>query len=192
VVPNLPARAEAAFKEEAGAWHLNAGVADRLMIDALRRRTAMFGTDLGAAAESAKTAAQLRGVGAIFRRYGLRCVAASNDPIFGSFVQRREGYDLEASVTAVADSMLEGGGLASWQTPAIQTRGDLMMTAGSCRSKIGAARSDLLLKQYGRSDDPRVRAYYLKAFDEGLADQTIFSTVVGCNRAIARLTPSVR
>lgn len=66
--------------------------------------------------------------------------------------------------------MLELGGLASWQTPRIQARGDLMMLAGTCRSKIGAARSDALVQEFGQSDDPRVRDYYSKSFDEGLAD----------------------
>ena len=60
------------------------------------------------------------------------------------------------------------------------------MLAGTCRSKIGPARSDALVKQYGQSPDPRIRSYYTKSFDEGLADPTIIDTLTGCNRAIEK------
>lgn len=88
--------------------------------------------------------------------------------------------------------MLEAGGLASWQTPEIQARGDLMMLAGICRSKIGPARSDALVKEFGQSDDPRVRNYYTKSFDEGLDDPTVIETLAGCNKAITPYRAKIR
>ena len=39
---------------------------------------------------------------------------------------------------------------------------------------------------YRPSPDPRVRNYYTKSFDEGLADPTIIETLAGCNRAIEK------
>lgn len=81
--------------------------------------------------------------------------------------------------------MLEAGGLASWQTPDIQARGDMMMLAGVCRAQIGATRSDALVRQYGQTDDARVRGYYRGSFDSGLADTELTFTLAQCNRAIA-------
>jgi hypothetical protein len=59
-----------------------------------------------------------------------------------------------------------------------------MMMAGACRSKVGAVRSDALVREFGQSTIPKVRDYYAKSFDEGLADQSMISTLAGCNRAI--------
>ena len=109
---------------------------------------------------------------------------AIRDPIFSQVITAPAGYDLNNAVTAFSDSMLEAGGLASWQTPAIQARGDMMMLAGTCRAQIGAARSDALVSQFGQTDDARVRGYYRRSFDEGLADTELNFTLAQCNRAI--------
>jgi hypothetical protein len=152
----------------------------------------MLKTDLEAAAAGAKTDAQLRAVQGILLGYGRTCVTAATDPIFSSLIVAPSGYDLDKAATEAADSMLEVGGLASWQTPPIQARGDLMMLAGTCRSRIGAARSDALVKLYGQSADSRVRDYYSHSFDEGLADPSIISTLAGCKRAIAANVAKLR
>lgn len=67
-----------------------------------------------------------------------------------------------------------------------------MMLAGTCRSKIGPSRSDALVKEFGQSNDPRVRDYYSRSFDEGLADPSIIETLAGCNRAIAGFRAKAR
>jgi hypothetical protein len=158
---------------------------DPLIGDAFSRQGRILKTDLKTASGNAKSDSQLRGMRAILLAYGRTCMAATTDPIFAPIITLPVGYDLDKATTDAADAMLEAGGLASWQTPRIQARGDLMMLAGACRSKIGAARSDALVREFGQSDDPRVRNYYSKSFDYGLADPTIVSTLAGCNRAIA-------
>lgn len=183
--PDLPSKVEAAMASETSGWAIDPAVLARLKSEALSRQGAILRTDLEAAAASAKTDAQLRNVRNILLGYGRTCVTATTDPIFSTLIVPPAGYDLDRAVTAAADEMLEAGGLASWQTPQIQARGDLMMLAGSCRSRIGAARSDAIVAEFGRSDDPRVRAYYVRSFDEGLADPATISTLAGCNRAIA-------
>ena len=100
----------------------------------------MLSVDLDTAAASAKTSQQLRGIRAILLGYGHTCMEATTDPIFSKVIAAPPGYDLNNAVTLEADSILEAGGLASWQTPAVQARGDMMMLAGTCRSQIGAAR----------------------------------------------------
>ena len=183
--PELPTKVETALSAETSSWQIDPAIVERLKREAITRQGRIFSVDLQTASDGAKTDAQLRAVKDILLGYGETCMAAKTDPIFSPLVIPPPRYDLATAANILADSMLEAGGLASWQTPRIQARGDLMMLAGSCRSKIGAARSDELVKQYGQSDSPRVRNYYARAFDEGLADPTIIETLAGCNRAIA-------
>ena len=185
VAPDFPAKAEAAFKAETATWQIEPATLDRLIGEAISRQGRILKTDLETASGNAKSDAQLRGVRAILLAYGHTCMAATSDASFAPLLTLPAGYDLDKATTDAADAMLEAGGLASWQTPRIQARGDLMMLAGACRSKIGAARSDALVREFGQSDDPRVRNYYSKSFDDGLADPTMVSTLAGCNRAIA-------
>jgi hypothetical protein len=182
--PELPTKAEAAFKAETDSWQIEPATLERLKVEAISRQGAILKTDLDAAAGAAKTDAQLRGVKTILLGYGRTCMAATVDPIFSALIVAPPGFDLDKGATDLADSILEAGGLASWQTPRIQAHGDLMMLAGACRSKIGAARSDALVREFGQSENPKVRNYYTKSFDEGLAEPTMISTLAGCNRAI--------
>lgn len=183
--PDLPTKAEATIGREAAGWNVGPAIIERLKGDAVKRQGSILKTDLEAAAAAAKTDAQLRNVRNILLGYGRTCLAAAADPIFSRLIITPAGYDPDRAATAAADEMLEAGGLASWQTPRIQARGDVMMAAGACRSKIGPARSDAIVREFGQSDDPRVRNYYARSFHEGLANPTIISTLAGCNRAIA-------
>jgi hypothetical protein len=188
----LPTKAAAAFETETAAWKIDTSTLNRLAGEAISRQGNILKTDLNAVSEGAKTDAQLRDVRSVLLEYGKTCVAATNDSIFSTLIVSPDGYDLEAEATKAADKMLEGGGLASWQTPSIQARGDLMMIAGACRSKIGAARSDALVTEFGQSDEARERDYYNKTFDDGLADPDLISTLAGCNRAIATTREKIR
>lgn len=189
---DLPAKVEAAMDQETALWQVEAATLKRLKSESISRQSLVLRTDLETAAATAKTDAQLRNVRNILVGYGRTCMEATADPIFSKLITQPPGYHLETAVTAVSDRMLEAGGLASWQTPRIQARGDLMMLAGTCRAKIGPARSDALVKEFGQSDDPRVRDYYRKSFDSGLADPTMVSTLAGCNRAIQRTRVKAR
>lgn len=184
VDPEIGTKVEAAFRAETAAWQLAPAIVDALKAAALGRQNAMLRVDLEATAGNARTDEQLRGINPILMGYGHTCMEATRDPIFSQVVAAPPGYDLTTAVTAFSDSLLAGGGLASWQTPAIQARGDMMMLAGACRAQIGAARSDALVSQFGQTDDARVRGYYRQAFDLGLADTELNFTLAQCNRAI--------
>lgn len=175
----------AGLKRETASWDADPAAVERLMSASLQRQGRMLEIDLGSAAANAKTDAQLRRVRDILLGYGKTCLAAAADPIFSAIVSLPPGFDLEIAATTTSDAMLEGGGLASWQTAAIQARGDMMMIAGACRAHIGAARSDTLVRTFGASEDPRVRAYYTRSFDEGLGDTELNFTLPQCERAIA-------
>jgi hypothetical protein len=184
---DIDVKAEAALALETADWQVDPAVVKRLKNEAAGRQGAILRADLGGAAEAAKTEKQLRGLSDIILGYGRTCLEATHDPVFAKLIVAPSGYDLQKSVTAFADQMLEGGGLASWQTPEIQARGDLMTLAGICRQRIGATRSDALINEFGQSADPRARDYYNKAFDRGLEDPDKTWTLAGCNRAIGRL-----
>jgi hypothetical protein len=190
--PDLPAKAEAALKAETAFWSVDAATVERLKGEAVARQGRILSTDLQATSVGAKSDSQLSAVKGTLLGYGRTCLAATTDPIFSSLIVPPPGYDLDKATTETADSMLEAGGLASWQTVEIQARGDLMMLAGTCRSKIGPARSDALVREFGQSNDPRVRNYYTKSFDEGLADPTMIETLAGCNKAITSYRAKVR
>lgn len=190
--PDLPTKAEAALKIEAASWSVEPATVERLKGEAVARQGRILGTDLQAAVDGAKSDAQLRALKGILLGYGRTCLAATTDPVFSSLIVPPPGYDLDNATTEAADSMLEAGGLVSWQTPQIQARDDLMMLAGICRSKIGPARSDELAKEFGQSNDPRVCNYYTKSFDEGLADPTMIETLGGCNKAVTSYRAKVR
>lgn len=177
-------KVEAAFRAETATWQVASATVDALIVASLRRQNAMLRVDLDTASSNARTGEQLRGLSAIVMGYGRTCMEAISDPIFSQVITAPSGYDLSNAVTAFTDSMLEDGGLASWQTPVIQARGDMMMIAGACRAQIGAARSDALVSQFGQTDDARVRGYYRQAFDLGLGDTELNFTLAQCNRAI--------
>jgi hypothetical protein len=168
---------------ETASWGLSKSTVDRLASQALDRESAIFQTDLAAAGQ-AKTEAQLRGVRPIMARYARMCVTIARDPIFAQVVTAPPGYDPEKAATDWSDAVLAAGGLATWQTPAIRARGDLMMMIGSCRSMMDPTRSDALKAEVGRSDDPRTREYYLASFDRGMEGGRIVHSRADCIRVI--------
>lgn len=175
----------AAFRAEARTQGLDSAIAERLYTEALARRTRTFQLDLDAVRARAVGEGGLRDeIKPFFVRQGELCVAAATDPIFGRLVTRPLGFDLDRAATAAADSLLVAGGMASWQTPRIQARGDLLMVAGACRRQLGAARSDALLKEFGHADDARERAYYAEAFQLGLDDTELDLDAQQCERAL--------
>lgn len=190
--PELPTKAEVALEAETASWSADPATIERLKDEAVSRQGRMFSVDLEAVSSGAKSEAQLRGLKDILLRYGQTCMAATTDPIFSLLIVPPPGYDLDKAATETADSMLEAGGLASWQTPQIQARGDLMIIAGTCRSEIGPVRSDALVKEFGQSTDPRVRNYYMKSYDVGLSNPAIISTLAGCNKLITSFRAKVR
>ncbi|WP_132733921.1 hypothetical protein [Sphingomonas sp. PP-F2F-A104-K0414] len=181
---DLPAKVAEAFKAETTGWGIDPQKIEQLAAESSDRQTKLFLQDLGAEADNAKSEKQLRNLGTVLLGYARTCVEATEDLIFSKVIVKPLGFTPEGAATKSADSMLEDGGLASWQTPAIQARGSMMMIAGTCRSVIGKARSDALVSEFGKSQDARARGYYLKSFDIGLDDAEMKLDLAQCNRAI--------
>jgi len=183
VMPDAGAFIEKQLASETASWGLPKETVDRLALAALNREGTILKTDLDAAGQ-ARTEAQLRGIRPIIARYARMCVTISRDPMFAAVVKAPAGYDPERAATEWSDAVLADGGLASWQTPAIRARGDLMMMIGSCRSLMDPTRSDALKAEIGRSDDPRTREFYLASFDRGMQGEPIVNSRSDCIRVI--------
>jgi hypothetical protein len=186
VDPELGNKVETAFNAETSSWSIDRETFERLKQASIDRVVKSSEIDLETASANAKSEAQLRRLRIVFVAFGRLCVEATTDPIFSKLIVAPPRFDPETAATALADGMLEDGGLASWQTPAIRARGDMMMAAGTCRKRVGKARSDALLAEFGRSDDARTREYYLKSYDIGLNDTEMNFTLAQCNRLIVR------
>lgn len=160
--------------------------AERLAVDSVTRNSKAFEADMSASSTLALTHDALA---PFFTRYGQICSAGARDPVVGAYLKEPKNFNLAKAVNDQVDRLLYQGGIASWQTPKIQARGDLMMVAGACRSRIGVTRSDPLVQAYGRSDSPRESAYYKEAFQIGLADPDLGKfTSEQCERAIQRIS----
>ena len=148
LAPNWDSQIERGINAEVRTWGLAPDTAKKLIGEAVTRQSRLNKIDLDAITEQkTKTEAGLRSVRSVFLKYGAQCLEAARDPLFSGVIKVPAGFDLDAAATQAADSLLVDGGLASWQTPAIQARGDLMMAAGTCRAHIGAARSDAIFKK---------------------------------------------
>lgn len=185
IAPDFERRIEPVIDTEISHWGADT---ERLKIvarKAVAHQADVLGADLRAYSDSPRTDQELRNVRKIFTRYGEICQSAARDRLFSAFVTTPTGFDLERAATTAADDLLEGGGLASWQSPLITARGDLMMLAGACRHHIGPNRSDQIQATYGRAENERERDYYRQVFDDGLHDPELGSfTRQQCIRAI--------
>jgi hypothetical protein len=186
IAPDIEDRLDPVVQAEIATWDGDHKRLETAAAEAMQRRTRMLAIDLKFFADGTTSEAKLRDVKSILIRYGHTCEQAALDKVFQTLVSVPVGYNLEQAATIESDGLLEAGGFASWQTPQIAARGDMMTIAGACRHLIGPHRSDALRQMYGRSDDPRERAYYNRSFDSGLSDTELNMDRTQCERAISR------
>lgn len=176
----LGAKTIAGFRDEAAETPLSPEAADALLAQALDRQGKTIEIDIAGYPATAE------GYRALNLRLADDCLKAAQDPVLAGILKAPEGFEPRRAAAAATDVLLAKGGLASWQTPSIQARGDLLTVAGSCRRLIGGERADALFKTYARAEDPRERAYYVESYDAGLADKFHFDfDLAQCERAIA-------
>lgn len=186
-IPNMFEAASAAIRADPVNAGLDEAAMSKLLQEASSRRERMFKADRDAFLD-AMSGNELKNLKALFVHYGEQCTRALSDPVFSQLLAAPPNFNLQQAAAGAADEILEPAGYASWQTPPIQARGDLLRVAGGCRSQIGAARSDALFATYAKSDNVRARQWYRTSFDEGLVDDDIGSfTKSQCERAIGTL-----
>lgn len=136
--------------------------------DAVRRSSAVFMREMSPPSTEVGGSDEIRENAMAFAlKHAQACAAAAKDPLVGSYLKAPTNFEVTRAARDVADQALAPGGLASWQTPEVQARGNLLLLAGACLRQIGTARSHALARQYGQSDDPRVRAYYAESYEGG-------------------------
>lgn len=139
---------------------------------------------------SLKSSEDFRRLKDFYYHKGLTCFQLANDPLFRSVIAKPASLDLAKAATEMADAALWQGGLASWQTPAIRARGDLLYAIGACRKFIGAE-ADELLKLYNVASTEQQRKYNLYSYEAGLDNGSMFSDIAQCRRAIPRMIASL-
>lgn len=186
VSPSIDTLVREGLYAEAASWSINRDSVAESFSRALERENRIFEIDLKFASTHAKTEQELRNLKSVMARYAIICAEAAKDRTFRYYIILPDNFDPTIAASELTDSMLEAGGIASWQTAQIRARGDLMMLAGACRKTIGPVKTDALLKAYGRSDNPRERNYYNNAFQAGLDDTELNFSAAQCDRVIAK------
>lgn len=160
----------AAIMTEVATMGLQHDVAERVVSEAVDRETGKARIENKTDLEQLKSSGAFRNFWQTVARRGGACAAAATDATFSQVISLPTDFDLNAASVKVADELLAPSGWASWQTPRIQAKGDILIIAGACRRQFGAARSDKLVATYGKAEDPRERRYYMASFDLGIND----------------------
>lgn len=177
---------------ETGAWSLDRAIVTNAYEIAVARYGKTLAIDLQSISDGATSSAALKDVRRVLFNYGQKCLRAAADANFGKIISIPTDFDLNTAVTNVSDGLLEDGGLASWQSPEIVARGDIVMLAAACRRQFGADRSDELMRTYGQSENKRERDYYIRSFDHGLTDRDLQTlTAAQCERALKKNVQTV-
>ena len=183
---------QAAVLNEAQRIIRSPALAEEVVTQAVNLQSAIFVRKLHDRIESAKTDAELQALRNVFVDLGLTCLHATKEPVFAGLVEHPVDFDLDKAATDAIDSLLEDGGLASWQTPKIQLRGDLLYVAAACVQYIGGDRLEELRARYGRSDDARERSYYTSQIERGLVETRLPIDSDICSRFISKLESDVK
>ncbi|MET4682541.1 hypothetical protein [Brevundimonas faecalis] len=99
------------------------------------------------------------------------CAAATSHIVTRDYITAPANFDRAASRRMMADDILQGAGLASWQTPAIFARGDVFMLLGACSDILPEARLSALSSATMPSADVRTsreRQFYERKYREGV------------------------
>ena len=110
----------------------------------------------------------------VFARYVRRCEDATSDPIFSAVVHGLPAADAANIRQALIDRLVEPAGEASWQTPKIVARADLLAAVGVCKSELSAAEVERETAPFigpGRADavpQDRLAHYYSASYLAGI------------------------
>lgn len=103
---------------------------------------AAYGTSLDNEAEITTT------VRAMYSSLQAKCAVVAADPISIGILTAGTPDELQAAKTAMEDSLLADVGTASWQTPTIWARGELLMGLGVCKNIQPRAEHERLLAEH--------------------------------------------
>jgi hypothetical protein len=111
---------------------------------------------------------------ALLLKWDRLCQEAAADAVFGQWLTGGTASERAIARRDFMDTILEKGGEASWQTPKIIARGDLMYAIGACQRHLTQAQTNQLKAAILDGPDPtdtlgiRARAYYQTNLTEGI------------------------
>ena len=123
------------------------------------------------------------------------CSDAGADPAFGPLLTTPSSNEMVEARREMADGLLESSGQASWQTPTMFAKAELMMALGVCKSQITAARHDALYARFITESPPssQEQRYYAQQYLDGIEsgpDLALDSTQ--CSRLLASRLAAAR
>lgn len=160
----------------------------------LRRHSDILRTEMTRAAASFRDQGELTALADFFAGADRRCDAFASDPISVGLISSDGSAARALARQAKIDSWVEVGGLASWQTPALTAKGDLLMALGACSTVLPTARRDAMLTRHLPPAESRDRAsvYLTGQYLEGIRSAAEFAfNEVQCERLVGRRTAAV-
>lgn len=117
--------------------------------ESVRRAASLFQQDLDRTLATVKAGSDPGS--AVNRMYDAQaegCARIAADPISFGILTAGAPDEMRAARIKVADELLAGYGKASWQTPVVWARGELLMALGICKARMPAAQHDQLLAEH--------------------------------------------
>ncbi len=161
-------------EETAGSW----------ASEGVKRHVASFRRDLREA-QSGNTEAEIAAsVRAVFDILSSKCETVAADPISRGIFSAGTPEAMREARAALEDPLLAGVGAASWQTPAIWARGELLMGLGVCKNRLSREDHDHLLAEHlpASSDTSPAGRWMAGQYVEGIrssADMDLDATQCG-------------
>lgn len=116
--------------------------------EGVRRHGASFQRDLRNAQSGSTETEIAASVKAVFDTLSSKCATVAADPISRGIFTAGSPEAMREARSAVEDPLLAGVGAASWQTPAIWARGELLMGLGVCKNTMPREEHDSLLAEH--------------------------------------------
>lgn len=172
-------QAEGVSEETATVW------VNEALQRTLKARKAEMDSYTSSLDDEAEIASSVR---AMYASLQAKCATIAADPISFGIITAGTPDELLTAKTAMEDQLLADVGAASWQTPAIWARGELLIGLGVCKNVMPRSEHDSLLAEHLPASSDRtsagrwVSAQYLAGL-RSFADMDLDATQ--CRRLIS-------
>ncbi|MDQ0463201.1 hypothetical protein QO010_000949 [Caulobacter ginsengisoli] len=141
---------------------------DATFDSSIQRVGAVFSRDSKAAASKAGSLDARPVIEAFFRRIDAVCLEASTDPVFSRAFKAASPEVRGATRTALVGDLMAKGGQASWQTPVMRARADLLYITGACSARLPRQDVERYSALVDKAATEKERAYYSDSLRDGL------------------------
>jgi len=165
--PDVLAERVIAEAKEAG---VSEATASSWASEGIRRHGASFERDLRTAQSLSTETEIAASVKAVFDMLSSKCETVAADPISRGILTAGTPEAMREARAEVEDPLLAGVGAASWQTPAIWARGELLVGLGVCKNRLPSEQHDQLLAEHlpASSDTSPAGSWMAGQYVEGI------------------------